>query len=113
MSTETLMITHFSKHLKVKICDLIPDMRVFSPAWRHSQRVKFWLYKWFTLGGTVIPKGAAVPSLGLSNKAVYTEDNINETLNLDSKIPYPEESHFKAQILTGECLKHWFCELAW
>ncbi|XP_023017207.1 elongator complex protein 2 [Leptinotarsa decemlineata] len=42
------------------------------------------------------PKGASVPSLGLSNKAVHTEDNIELTIPLDKKNPYPEESHFTA-----------------
>ncbi|XP_030766678.1 probable elongator complex protein 2 [Sitophilus oryzae] len=47
-----------------------------------------------------VPKGASVPSLGLSNKAVYTEDNIDDTLPIDNKNPYPEESHFVAQVLS-------------
>ncbi|KAF7284251.1 hypothetical protein GWI33_022248 [Rhynchophorus ferrugineus] len=49
---------------------------------------------------TFIPKGASVPSLGLSNKAVFTNDNIDDILPVDNKNPYPEESHFVAQILT-------------
>ncbi|XP_060527513.1 elongator complex protein 2 isoform X2 [Cylas formicarius] len=47
-----------------------------------------------------VPKGASVPSLGLSNKAVYNEDNLNDATPVDKKNPYPEESHFKAQLLT-------------
>ncbi|XP_050302290.1 elongator complex protein 2 [Anthonomus grandis grandis] len=50
--------------------------------------------------GLSIPKGASVPSLGLSNKAVFTDDNIEDTLPVDNKNPYPEESHFVAQTLT-------------
>ncbi|CAG9817395.1 unnamed protein product [Phaedon cochleariae] len=42
------------------------------------------------------PKGASVPSLGLSNKAVYTDDNIDQATSMDKKNPYPEESHFQA-----------------
>lgn len=48
-----------------------------------------------------IPKGASVPSLGLSNKAVFTDDNIDDIQPVDNKNPYPEESHFVAQVLTG------------
>ncbi|CAG9826810.1 unnamed protein product [Diabrotica balteata] len=46
------------------------------------------------------PKGASVPSLGLSNKAVYTNDNFEQTLPVDKKNPYPEESQFTATELT-------------
>ncbi|KAG5896915.1 hypothetical protein JTB14_028143 [Gonioctena quinquepunctata] len=42
------------------------------------------------------PKGASVPSLGLSNKAVYADDNIDQAVSYDKKNPYPEESHFTA-----------------
>ncbi|KAJ8932764.1 hypothetical protein NQ314_014466 [Rhamnusium bicolor] len=42
------------------------------------------------------PKGASVPSLGLSNKAVYTDDNIDQATSVDKRNPYPEESHFTA-----------------
>lgn len=38
-------------------------------------------------------KGAAIPSLGLSNKAVFQQTDINE-----------EESHFTPVILNGKCL---------
>lgn len=46
------------------------------------------------------PKGASVPSLGLSNKAVYTNDNIEQAAPVE-KNPYPEESYFVATDLTG------------
>lgn len=45
-------------------------------------------------------KGASVPSLGLSNKAVYKTNNIND-IKIDSKNPYPEESQFTAVELSG------------
>uniref|UniRef100_A0A1Y1LNG0 Elongator complex protein 2 n=2 Tax=Photinus pyralis TaxID=7054 RepID=A0A1Y1LNG0_PHOPY len=45
---------------------------------------------------TVEPKGAAVPSLGLSNKAVYEDDNADQATAKTTKEPYPEESYFKA-----------------
>ncbi|XP_044755225.1 probable elongator complex protein 2 [Coccinella septempunctata] len=46
-----------------------------------------------TSGGA---KGASVPSLGLSNKAVYSADNSEQSLVRNSKEMYPEESHFSA-----------------
>lgn len=46
------------------------------------------------------PKGASVPSLGLSNKAVYSNNNVND-FKTNSKDPYPEESHFTAVELNG------------
>ncbi|KAK9889847.1 hypothetical protein WA026_007210 [Henosepilachna vigintioctopunctata] len=42
------------------------------------------------------PKGASVPSLGLSNKAVYNNDNSEHSQKKSSKDIYPEESHFSA-----------------
>lgn len=48
------------------------------------------------------PKGASVPSLGLSNKAVFTDDNIDQAISVDKRNPYPEESHFVASDLTGK-----------
>lgn len=46
-------------------------------------------------------KGASVPSLGLSNKAVYENDNIEEA-KVKGKDIYPNESHFTATELTGK-----------
>ncbi|KAF5303387.1 hypothetical protein FQA39_LY09978 [Lamprigera yunnana] len=42
------------------------------------------------------PKGAAVPSLGLSNKAIYGNDNIGQAVPKNNKELYPEVSYFKA-----------------
>ncbi|KAK4875944.1 hypothetical protein RN001_012366 [Aquatica leii] len=42
------------------------------------------------------PKGASVPSLGLSNKAVYENDNIDQAIPKSAKETYSEESYFKA-----------------
>lgn len=47
------------------------------------------------------PKGASVPSLGLSNKAVYSSNNSNQ-VKTNNKDPYPEESHFTAVELDGK-----------
>ncbi|CAG9763489.1 unnamed protein product [Ceutorhynchus assimilis] len=47
-----------------------------------------------------MPKGASVPSLGLSNKAVFIDDNLEDTVGMDKNNHFPEESHFVAQILT-------------
>lgn len=41
-----------------------------------------------------------MPSLGLSNKAVYENDN-KEAAKVKNKEIYPNESHFTATILTG------------
>lgn len=41
----------------------------------------------------VCPKGASVPSLGLSNKAIFTSNN-DDAQKTSKKDPYPEESHF-------------------
>ncbi|KAF2896230.1 hypothetical protein ILUMI_09946 [Ignelater luminosus] len=46
------------------------------------------------------PKGAAVPSLGLSNKAVYENHNTERAIAKSNKEPYPEESYFTAVNLT-------------
>lgn len=45
-------------------------------------------------------KGASVPSLGLSNKAVYENDNTDQA-KVKGKEIYPEESYFTAIDLTG------------
>nr|XP_022902436.1 probable elongator complex protein 2 [Onthophagus taurus] len=44
----------------------------------------------------ILPKGASVPSLGLSNKAVFEDNNEMEAKPKDHKNPYPEESSFSA-----------------
>lgn len=54
------------------------------------------------------PKGASVPSLGLSNKAVYSSNNVND-VKVNSKDPYPEESHFTAVELNGCSFYCFFC----
>lgn len=54
-----------------------------------------------TLGEETGPKGACVPSLGLSNKAVYTSSN-KDSVQTDNKNAYPEESHFNETLLTGK-----------
>ncbi|XP_065174313.1 elongator complex protein 2 [Atheta coriaria] len=46
------------------------------------------------------PKGASVPSLGLSNKAIYQNDNTEQATVKNKKDMYPEESHFTAVSLT-------------
>lgn len=46
------------------------------------------------------PKGASVPSLGLSNKAVYKSNNVND-IKTNNKDPYPAESQFTAVELDG------------
>lgn len=46
--------------------------------------------------------GASVPSLGLSNKAVYECDNAAQARRKSDKDPYPEESHFTAMKLCGK-----------
>lgn len=48
-------------------------------------------------------KGAAVPSLGLSNKAVYEDNNDEEVKLKNPNDMYPEESHFTAIELSGIC----------
>lgn len=48
------------------------------------------------------PKGASVPSLGLSNKAVFENDNTELAMAKSKKEPYPEESHFTAIELIGK-----------
>lgn len=48
------------------------------------------------------PQGAAVPSLGLSNKAVYESDNAEQATAKSEKEPYPEESYFTAVELIGK-----------
>lgn len=55
----------------------------------------------------IAPKGASVPSLGLSNKAVYSSNNVND-VKVNSKDPYPEESHFTAVELHGNDLQLFF-----
>lgn len=52
-------------------------------------------------GITNLPKGAAVPSLGLSNKAIYESDNLAQATPRSKKEPYPEESYFTAVELYG------------
>lgn len=50
------------------------------------------------------PKGASVPSLGLSNKAVFENDNSEMATAKGKKDPYPEESYFTAVELSGKKL---------
>lgn len=47
-------------------------------------------------------KGASVPSLGLSNKAVFTSNNIAEVTPKSDKEYYPEESYFTAVDMCGK-----------
>lgn len=53
-----------------------------------------------TTGGKAGPKGACVPSLGLSNKAVYTSTN-KDNVVIDNRNAYPEESYFSETHMTG------------
>lgn len=43
-----------------------------------------------------------MPSLGLSNKAVFENHNTEFAMAKSKKEPYPEESHFTAIELTGK-----------
>ena len=47
------------------------------------------------------PKGASVPSLGLSNKAVYEDNNEEQCKSRNEKDQYPQESYFTAIELNG------------
>lgn len=47
------------------------------------------------------PKGAAVPSLGLSNKAIYNDNNVEQYKSRNGKDQYPQESYFNAVELNG------------
>lgn len=47
------------------------------------------------------PKGAAVPSLGLSNKAIYNDNNVEQYKSRNGKDQYPQESYFNAIELNG------------
>lgn len=50
-------------------------------------------------GQEFYPKGACIPSLGLSNKAIYSSTNIHAT-SLDNENNYNEDSHFHETHMT-------------
>lgn len=58
---------------------------------------------YWILGQEAGPKGACVPSLGLSNKAVYSSNN-TDFIPADSKTPYPEDSYFNETHMTGNII---------
>lgn len=51
-----------------------------------------------------------MPSLGLSNKAIYENDN-SEQVKLKEKEFYPEESHFILTNLQGRVSNTWNTKL--
>lgn len=52
----------------------------------------------------ILPSGAAVPVLGLSNKAVFQTENDQPELARHVKDQYDENSYFTPQHLTGVLL---------
>lgn len=52
------------------------------------------------------PRGASIPSLGLSNKAIYEENN-EEDVGQSQYDQYPDESYFREIHLEGKFYNIW------